>query len=234
MQTVTIASRFNGPDGSANGGYACGQVAAFLPGIATVRLRAKPPLDTPLTVVQTGAGVELHHEGSIVAQGRTGTFDDEPVPEAPTLEQATAAEAGYSGFCDHVFPRCFVCGPNRDEGDGLRLFTGPVEGRELVACSWKPSAAFETPEGTIDPQYVWAALDCPSFFGLRVPYDKVFLLGEMTGALLAPIPGQEPLIVYGWGRRIEGRKNYAGSAIATADGTVLAHAQHVWIEVRTA
>ena len=232
MNTVTIDSRFNGPDGSANGGYACGLVAGLLSGEATVRLRAKPPLDTPLSVATTERGVELHQGELVVAQGFASTATWEDVPEAPSREAAEAAQERYTGFEAHVFPRCFVCGPERDPGDGLCLFAGPVEGRDLAACLWTPNAALAGDDGNVDPVFVWAALDCPSFFGLRVPYDKLFLLAEMSAKLERPVPTGQPLVVYGWGRGIDGRKHLAGAAIATEDGTVLAHAQHLWIEAR--
>lgn len=232
MDSVTIDSRFNGPDGSANGGYACGLVAGLMSGEATVRLRAKPPLDTPLTVVRTDDGVELHDGDTLVAQGLPSRATWEEVPAAPSLEDARAAQERYTGFHAHVFPRCFVCGPERQAGDGLRLFAGPLEDRPMAACTWSPGPGFLRPDGTVDPVFVWAALDCPSFFGLKVPYDKLFLLAEMSAKLERPVPGNEPLIVYGWGRTIEGRKHFAGAAIATADGVLLAHAQHLWIEAR--
>jgi len=232
MDSVTIDSRFNGPDGSANGGYACGLVAGLMSGDATVRLRAKPPLDTPLSVVRTDEGVELHDGDTFVAQGLASTATWEEIPAPPSLEEARAAQERYTGFHAHVFPRCFVCGPEREAGDGLRLFAGPVEDRPMAACTWSPGSGVLTPDGTVDPVFVWAALDCPSFFGLKVPYDKLFLLAEMSAKLERPVPGNEPLIVYGWGRSTEGRKHYAGAAIATAEGTVLAHAQHLWIEAR--
>ncbi len=233
MDTVTIDSRFNGPDGSANGGYACGLVASLMSGPATVRLRAKPPLDTPLRVRNDGERVELHDGDTLVAQGLPADVTWDAIPQAPTLAQAEAAQARYTGFHTHVFPRCFVCGPERADGDGLRLFAGPLEGRDLAACTWSAGPGLCKPDGTVDPVFVWAALDCPSFFGLRVPYDKLFLLAEMSASLEHPVPSGVPLVVFGWGRSIEGRKHYAGAAIATADGTVLAHAQHLWIEALT-
>lgn len=232
MHTVTIDSRFNGPDGSANGGYACGLVAQLMGGPATVRLRAKPPLDTPLSVVRTDGGVELHHADALVAQGIEPSVSWEEVPAAPSPRQAVAAQARYTGLHTHVFPRCFVCGPEREPGDGLQLFAGPVEDRDLVACTWTPGPGLARPDGTLDPVFVWAALDCPSFFGMNLPYDKLFLLAEMSAALEHPIGADTPLVVYGWGRKSEGRKHFAGSAIASAEGAVLAHAQHLWIEAR--
>ena len=39
----------------------------------------------------------------------------------------------HAGLHDHRYPTCFVCGPERAQGDGLRIFTGPVEDKSLVA-----------------------------------------------------------------------------------------------------
>jgi len=50
-QTVMFPARFNGPPGSANGGYACGVVAQQVPADRfEVTLRSPPPLDTALGV----------------------------------------------------------------------------------------------------------------------------------------------------------------------------------------
>ena len=51
-----IASRFNGPPNSGNGGYSCGVLAAFIDGPASIRLHVPPPLDAPLHVECTDAG----------------------------------------------------------------------------------------------------------------------------------------------------------------------------------
>jgi hypothetical protein len=46
---LVVAPRFNGPAGSANGGYTCGLVADLVDGIAEVTLRRPPPLGRPLS-----------------------------------------------------------------------------------------------------------------------------------------------------------------------------------------
>ena len=54
-ESLTIPSRFNGPPGSANGGYTCGVVAALIgTEEASVSLRLPPPVDRPLSVVRDG------------------------------------------------------------------------------------------------------------------------------------------------------------------------------------
>jgi hypothetical protein len=47
---VRFESRFCGPPGVANGGFACGSLAALADGPAEVTLRRPPPLDQPLEV----------------------------------------------------------------------------------------------------------------------------------------------------------------------------------------
>ena len=61
---------------------------------------------------------------------------------------ATAASRIYEGFSNHAFPRCFVCGPDRDEGEGLRIFPGLLEGG-AVAAPWVPHRAFADEGGVV-------------------------------------------------------------------------------------
>ena len=54
VDELVIDPRFNGPAGSANGGYTCGLVADFVDGVAEVTLRRPPPLGRPLVVERDG------------------------------------------------------------------------------------------------------------------------------------------------------------------------------------
>lgn len=90
MPNLVIAKRFCGPPYSANGGYFSGMVAAQVPRASfvaespsmrplSVRLKAPPPLDTPLAVVQTtDGGVEIRegdrsrHEAGTALYGGDG------------------------------------------------------------------------------------------------------------------------------------------------------------------
>ena len=58
MQTMTIPRRFRGPPNSGNGGYVCGMLARQIAGAAEVTLRAPPPLETKLDLVEVGTGWE--------------------------------------------------------------------------------------------------------------------------------------------------------------------------------
>ena len=52
---MIIPARFNGPPGSANGGYACGLVSEALGGGFEVTLLLPPPLETELDLVGTSS-----------------------------------------------------------------------------------------------------------------------------------------------------------------------------------
>lgn len=221
-----VPARFNGPPGSANGGYMCGSVAQYLSGPCAVRIHRPPLLDRPFGVEARPDRVDVRDGDLLIAHAAPCSPLAAP-PPAPTMAAAQAARHRYAGVEDHDYARCFVCGKLRD--DGLHIFAGPVEDDSLVACDWVPDSEFWRDDGTIDPVIVWAALDCPSFFGLRVPLDRLYLLGEMRAVLHHAVPGRTPLIVYAWSRGIEGRKLLAASALATPEGRVVAQAEHVWI-----
>ena len=219
LETILIPARFNGPPGSANGGFACGLVAALVPGRAEVTLRSPPPLDTPLTVARTEGQVEVRHDDTLVAHAESVDFDVE-VPEAVSLEEAREASKGYLGFSEHAYSTCFVCGPERD--DGLGIYPGPVEGREVVAASW-------TPPADVRDELVWAALDCPSGWAIDTFGRDGVLLGRLAVRILEPPQGGEEHVVLGWPLGAEGRKRQAGSALLTADGRALAIARSTWL-----
>jgi len=71
METMTIPRRFRGPPNSGNGGYVCGMLARHITGAAEVALRAPPPLETGLSVVEVGVGLwELRQGTATIAIGR--------------------------------------------------------------------------------------------------------------------------------------------------------------------
>jgi hypothetical protein len=124
----------------------------------------------------------------VVAEAEPSSVDLQP-PLTVSLGQAEAAVAGYAGFTRHVFPTCFVCGPEREPGDGLRVFAGPVDGTAVVAAPWTPAAEFASDDGTVRPEIVWAALDCPTAFtGL---FEKIAVLGRLAVDVRAPVQAEQ-------------------------------------------
>lgn len=237
MTTVTIDARYNGPPQSANGGYACGQIAAHIEGAARVRLHHPPPLDTPMELRRRdGECVLWHGEQRIASAVPTTLTLDAPTP--PTLAAAIEARTHYRGAEHHLYPSCFVCGPARAPGDGLRIFAGPTAPQlatGMVACDWEPVPAMADPHGDLRSSIVWAALDCPSYFALDIDPSRLFLLGQMSAVLAPKIPADRRFIIYAWRHaEAEGRKFPSSAALADESGTIWARAQHVWIELQSA
>jgi hypothetical protein len=214
---VIIPARFNGPPGSANGGYACGLFSEALGGGFEITLLLPPPLETQLDIV----GDELRDGEVVVARARRAAHSDEDVPAPLSLAEAEEASKRYPGFEHHAYPTCFTCGPER--ADGLRVFAGPVEGREgVVAAPWIPGPR-------VRAEIVWAALDCPAGWAVDDFQREGVLLGRMAASIHGrPEPG-EAHVAIGWRIGEEGRKRFAGSALYTADGELVAHARSTWI-----
>ena len=233
MSEVKIDPRFCGPAESANGGYACGLLATEIAGPAEVTLRAPPPLGRVLLsrAREDGSAVLLDGE-TVVAEARPTTLDGR-VPAPVTSDQATRASQRYEWIEEHPYPRCFVCGPERDPADGLRIFPGPVEGSELYACPWTPQESLGNGFGSVRPEFVWAALDCPSgIVTNRFGNVGMMLLGRLAVELLGPVPAGESCVLTAWTVAREGRKLDTGSALFDADGDLLASARARWIELR--
>lgn len=232
-ESITIAAKYCGPPDSGNGGYTCGRLAARLAGPVEVTLRRPPPLDRELTLLRNPAGLILMDGETPVAEARRTRFELEP-PHCPGLGAAAEASGRYHGYHEHAFPTCFVCGPVRAAGDGLRIFAGEVDGDGLVACPWKPAAELAGDDGRVRPEFVWAALDCPGAWAWLTELANPLVLGRLAAVIDAPVTAGHPHIVGGWRLGHEGRKYYSGTVIWGADGTVCARARATWIEVEPA
>ncbi|WP_433324375.1 hypothetical protein [Spirillospora sp. CA-294931] len=222
---MIIESRFHGPDGSGNGGYVAGLVAGQVAAeTVTVALRQPPPLETELWVSvddERGHSVKVWDGDSLVAEGLAGAIVVPPVAPVPFEEAVLAAEK-YKGVDGHPFPRCFVCGPEREVGDGLRISPGVVaEG--VVAAPWVPE---EVPESAV----VWAALDCPGAWS-DDPQARPAVLGTMTAQVVDVPAAGERCVVMGMTRSREGRKLHAATALYGEDGRLLGRGEQIWIEV---
>lgn len=217
--TISVDTRFRGPRASGNGGYVCGLVAGLVGGDAEVTLRLPPPLERPLRVERSDGTVTLLDGEDVVAEGRPARVEVAR-PEPVSFEDAERAALPH-GDPESPFPECFVCGRDRD--DGLRIFPGPVPGRELVAAPWIPDAT------TIGPEFVWAALDCPGAYGAGAVGRGAVVLGRLAAHVEAlPEPG-ERCVVLGWSLGEDGRKLYAGTVLRGEDARLLGHGRATWI-----
>ena len=229
---ITISSRFNGPPTSGNGGYSCGVLAAYISGPARIRLHVPPPLDVPLSVEKTpDGGVEMHHGETLVGSGAPAALDI-ALPDAPSLQEAQAAMADFPCYEGHSFPTCFVCGPKRSDHDGLEIFPGPVSDTGLVACPWRPGKDLLDENGDVAAEFIWSALDCPGYFAAMGTQLRPAVLGELVVDPGQKVCGDQSLVVFAWPIAAEGRKFQAGTALASADGEIVACAQSTWIELK--
>lgn len=235
-ETITIDPRFNGPDGSGNGGYVGGRLAAYLDGTVAVSLRLPPPLDAPLSVSrESGHALLKTGDGTLVAQAENASIDID-IPPCPAYEDVVAALPKYAGFAFHALPTCFVCGPGRAEGDGLRVFASPVDGTKIVAAPWTPHEDLAE-GGIVRPEFIWAALDCPGYFAVinaMGSKGEKILTGRMAVEQVAPVHAEARHIVIGWQVRSEGRKHWAGTALFDAEGNLKAKSEALWIKPRSA
>jgi hypothetical protein len=235
---VEIPARFNGPQTSANGGYACGAFAQFVGEPAEVTLRTPPALDKLLTVAEAE-----DHEGVIVLDGDTPVAEVRPAelprlepPIRPTFEQAVEAREKHPAQgVRHPLSDCFVCGPER--ADGLHISPGPIDAEaDIGGAPFQPDRTVAV-EGVVRPEIVWAALDCPSYVpsmwnGGRMDTGEISLLGRLTAERHREIEVGERLAVVGWPLGQEGRKRHTATAIVDADGEIAARAMATWIRLR--
>lgn len=235
---LRIAPRFCGPPGTGNGGYVAGALAARtgLRGAVEVTLRRPAPLDAALTVraLATPGDVWALEDagGACIAEARLHAA---PLADAPpALPPADAAHGPALAGADHPFPGCFVCGPARTPGDGLRLLPVAAAGGTIALAPWIPAADLAGPGGFVDPAFVWAALDCPGYFGATLGGPRVpLLLGRMAAAITGPVQAGARLRVLGWPLARDGRRHTAATALVDEAGRVVARSRQVWVEPRT-
>lgn len=233
VQKVLIEPRFSGFPGTALGAYAAGLIAGQVEGPeAEVTLRSPPPLGRSLTMASSGGRVTLHDGETLVAEGTAARLELE-VPDPVSLDLAELASAAYPGADRHLVPDCFVCGPRRVVGDGLRLFTAPVPDRDLVAAVWTPDASLADATGAVRLEILWSAADCPAAWAyiFKAPQesDDHAVLGRLAAKVIGRVDVEKPCVVMAWPIRADQSKLVAGVAILSEHGLPLFVAQATWV-----
>lgn len=232
VTTVVVPENCVGPPSMGHGGWVAGLLAQQLRGAVQVTLKKPTPLGVELELVERGdAGWELRGAEGVIAEAVPAELHLE-VPPVPRVEVAREAEAGSpSRWNDRgVHPICFGCGLARDDDEGLEIAVGPVdvEGHDQVAAVWRPSADLAGVDGSIDRQWILAALDCPGAMAYIARDVRVGLLGRIVFAQYLPVAPEQDHVVTGWQIEVDGRKMFAGTALADNTGTVLAAAKATW------
>jgi hypothetical protein len=230
--SLTVPRRFNGPLENANGGYSAGIAAALLDGPVEATLRRPVPLERALAPIVENGTARLLDGGEVIVEARRVPEFEIEVPAPVSPAEARAAMDRYLGEEEGPFSRCFVCGLGREDSFGV--FSGRVEGREVVASTWTPPSWTAGGGGRTSPEFVWSALDCPTFFGAYIDVEELPLsfLGRLTARIDSlPAVGEEHVLM-SWPLGIDGRKAESGVALLDAGGDVLAAARAVLIEAR--
>jgi hypothetical protein len=230
-EQIAIDRRYRGfadEDGTyrvALGGYVGGLLAGKLAGPAEVRLRGIVPMGQRLEVERHNSKrVVLSKAGAVLAEARRTELEiDAPAPVS--LSEAEQASSSYPGLRAHLFPDCFTCGPAREPGDGLRIFPGPVADRELVAAPWTPDASLADSTGSLLPEFVWAALDCPQLWALiaSAPPDsgERVVTAEMSVRIESTPQAAGRYVIQSWPMYREDRTIFAGGAVFAESGELL-------------
>lgn len=209
-------------------------VAGFIAGAAEVSLRRPVPLDTSLDVISESDGsVHVLDGDSLVAEARPAPDLEVSVPAPVSPGDARLAAARYRGSSDGIFSRCFVCGQAREDAFGV--FAGAVEGRRLVASPWSPPEWTADAAGNVLSEFVWAVLDCPTYFALYMEGElPASVMARLTARIEAPVAAGEEHVVIAWPLESDGRKRHAGAAVLSGEGETLAVARALLIEPRAA
>lgn len=234
-ETLTIDRRYSGPRLTGNGGYVGGVLAGRLTADerepVEITFRAPAPLETPMRIERQGDDrLTLKHAETLICEARRTPLDLEPPafdvdwPRAEAIWHAGGSPEGSS------FHECIVCGRGRAEGDGLRVWGGPVNGGGLSWSLYHAHAVHADSEGHIAREFVWGTLDCPGAWAAQDPDDwRPAVTGRLTASILERPRAGERCIVVGWRIGEDGRKLYSGTALYTEAGTLCAKALQTWI-----
>jgi hypothetical protein len=229
-ESLTIAERFCGPPATANGGYLAGRLADLIAGTVEVTLRRATPLGRPLRLERVEGGIDVYDGDVRVAEARSVPALDLVPPQAVSPGEAAAASRAFPRFVDHPVPRCFVCGIDRASGDGLRIFPGPVPGREhIYAAPWTPDPSLCDESGFVRREFLWAALDSTGAFAVNEPPRGLALLGRISAEVRRAVRGGETVVVAAWPLASRGRKLEPATALYSTAGDLCAIARATWI-----
>lgn len=245
--TIVIPEQFCGPPNSGNGGYVAGLLSRWLHGQAPsseqateVTLRAPVPLGQPLSLERSDRSARLLRGDTLIAEANPATLQLD-VPEPVSWEQALEARseralaaASYNPLAPgsvRLFHRiCFCCSSDLPPDKALQVHCCEVAGADQVAAPWSCDPVFAAQDGSLPPEIVWTALDCP---GQMAWFARGFrsgsLLGRMTARQLRPLRAGERNLIIGWTLGSEGRKFHSGTALFNSERELCAYARAIWI-----
>ena len=124
--------------------------------------------------------------------------------------------------------RCFGCGQANPAGLQLEFM---LADDGTVVCQASIADTYEGPKGYVHGGIIATLLDETMSKAVR-SHNVVGMTRHMEVDYKRPVPSCSPIRLVGRVARSEGRKHWAESSILDAEGTVLAHAKGLFIEVR--
>jgi hypothetical protein len=234
IRAVNIPSQICGPPDSGNGGYTCGLLASTLGGNAEITLRKPIPLNAEMRIEPRNGvpGVVLLHGDELIAEGNSADWEVHQVPRI-SFEMAATASKKSPAFQGHPFPTCFVCGPDREYLDGLRIFPGPIQldGKDFFAASWTPYPWLGDSQRHVREEFIWAALDCPTGFAGGFPSYGTLVTGRLGAKMIDHVRVGEKCVLLSWQLGIDGRKHHAACVLIGENGSVKAQSYGTWIRL---
>ncbi|MGP3991754.1 hypothetical protein [Streptomyces sp. 3N207] len=233
---LVVPSRYNGPAHSAQGGLVCGLLAGLaeprLGPDVVVTLHAPPPLETALELRPAGRRYALYERERLVAVVAAARRPPPPPPAWVPYARAQEAAEHFEGVRGHPFPDCFVCGPDRPDGLGLR--PGRVPGETgTVASPWHPRPEPAAGPGqSVPAELVWAALDCPGGWA-DDPVGRPMVLHRIAARIEARPRAGDVCVLVGRVTRRQERTSENVTALYDVSGALLARAAATWVAVGT-
>jgi hypothetical protein len=172
---------------------------------------------------------------AVVAEARPTVLEldlPSPVPVSEALE--ADARSAYRDVEGHWFDTCFVCGPSRAEGDGLRMFPGALDDGARFATVFRPDASLADDDGLVRTEVVWAALDCPTSAPIA-DWDNQrppSVLARLAVRIDAPLHAGREYLSLAWPLGEDGRKRSAAAALYDEHGEPVALSRALWIELK--
>lgn len=115
----------------------------------------------------------------------------------------------------------------------MRLSAGLLPDRNLTATPWVPAPSLAR-DGVVAPEFVWAALDCPSGWATNdYAPGRDAVLGRIAARLDRRVIPSARYVIASWPLAIDGRKLYASSAVFDEDRALYAVALTTWILLAT-
>jgi hypothetical protein len=115
------------------------------------------------------------------------------------------------------------------------VFPGTVPRSDAVAALWTPDESLCDSRGRVAPEFLWAALDCPTAFPLLESEAaralEPMVLSKLCVALDGELPAGETACVVAWPIAQQGRRGTAGAAIYGASGRVIGRARATWVSL---